>query len=242
MTMAPPVVAILIGGTGVSGPVAGYYYHRLASAFATCHVLTLPGLGHASLDVTAAQLLPRIDQLLGRVDPAAPVVVVGHSQGGLVALEAVLAFARIGAVHALAAPLQGLTVPLAAAVRAVVRLTGGLISFVPDLIAGSHYLTGLAARLAARPDALDRITVWGFGDDRLVPAGRVYLPGAANLLYGSDAAYAAYRRAYPDRTAVVQVPQHHGNGCHLAQVLSPDLHDWFAVHYGQAAGPQARAA
>lgn len=239
--MTSPACAVIVSGTGVSGPVAERYYGRLASAFATHHILALPGLGHGSLALTRAYVVARIEGLLNRsaVDPAVPVVVIGHSQGGLLVLEASLTLPRVTAVHALAAPLQGL--PLLPVLRPLAHgftwAVKGLAGFLADLIAGSRYLLDLAARLARRPDVLRRTTVWAFADDWLVPAGSAYLPGATNYLYGSAAEYADYRRAYPGRSEVAHIPRRQGSGGHLTQARSPDLRDWFARRYAAAAGP-----
>jgi triacylglycerol lipase len=156
---------IIVGGTGAGSPLLEVYYGGLARAVeGTLHALSRWGLDH--VDASLRRLEQRLE------DGESRVLLVGHSQGGLVA--ALMGKRRpdlVAGVISVGGPLHGtplapaLPNPFALAVRCMARGS----SWVRELQRGPYPAEVELTTVAARRD-------------RLVPVESALLPGSHQYL------------------------------------------------------------
>ncbi len=167
---APAVV--LIGGTIAIKPLAEWYYRQMGLP-----VLPIPYAGVLTIERSFQKLAPRIEREYGK----RPLIIVGHSQGGLVGVRYVEEHQD--------AKLVGLSIPIRGTQIAWVGL--GLPA-ARDMLPGSDFLLGLQERL---PNVSARmISIFLHHDYFIRPFHSSYAAGARNILF-------AERRVWPQLRA-----------------------------------------
>lgn len=202
--MVPPVpdlVVPIVAGTAIRGVAATLMMRQVMRRHPNAFLITLASGGvtlplHRSQDRIARDIRAGLERL-GR-DPGDPMVLVGHSQGGLAVLryaidhpEQVLHVVSVGA-------------PWNGAVSAT-RITSALGSvgsrFVPaisDMRQGSQFLEELHHDL---PKIADRVTnIYSSHELFIRPYidAHIDVPGVTNILIATEAEHVRHLQIYPE--------------------------------------------
>lgn len=204
-------VAILIGGTMALEWFAPIYYWVLTRLFHDAFLIPIQGMGLLSVDTATALVTTQIEKLRtsGVVGVNQKVVLIGHSQGGLIAAKIASRDPLVSRVVAVSAPFKGtpmaeLKHPGKIMAYLATRIPGGdlvgsAVSVIPaihllkpllefnlmpgssidDMAPNSDFLTELAELL---PELAGRLATVSFVPDQLVPLESSLLPGAANYV------------------------------------------------------------
>jgi alpha-beta hydrolase superfamily lysophospholipase len=146
----------------------------------------------ADLRLSSARLHDLVAALVRR-DLGTPVDVIAHSQGGLVARQALLDGAPAALVATLGSPHQGADLATAAAMLRAAGLAVGSTS-VLQMAETSTFMADLAAR--PLPSATRVVSVAARGD-LVVPAPRSRLAGAANMVVTLPPPFASVHARLP---------------------------------------------
>jgi pimeloyl-ACP methyl ester carboxylesterase len=121
---------LLVGGTGASQFLCNLYYFLFCRILGGAKPIAISGLGRRSVWKNYAELEKRINAL--GLDPERPLILVGHSQGGILALlYAIHHPGRVAKVITICSPLRGTTVHVP-----------GLRGALSDMQVGSPFMVG----------------------------------------------------------------------------------------------------
>lgn len=172
--------SFFIAGTGVLPPLTGAVCRDIARDCGGATIISIPGGGRLSIPEAAL----RVGAIIDREAPGdTPVVMYGHSMGGLIAAECAYVRLRVQRVAAISTPFHGTTMAW------WVAPLFGLLPGMRDIARGSDYMADLAERLPELAPRLDSIYL---GSDFLIrPHHSSHVTGANNVMIGNDRQYAA---------------------------------------------------
>jgi pimeloyl-ACP methyl ester carboxylesterase len=219
-----PVAVPIVAGTAIRGMAANVMMNGVLRRHPNAFLVTLERWGvSVRLDESQTYLRREIRTGLMRQnrDPAAPIVLVGHSQGGLAALRyAVDHPDQVCHVVTVGTPWNG--APLAGTVDALVhtvmrRHVPALVDMAPQ----SEFLQGLHEEV---PGIGDRVTnIYSTREILIEPyvSAHIAIPGVRNVLIATDDEYerhlATYAETYPVDERI------DGRVTHLGEMSSPDV-------------------
>jgi len=218
-----PVAVPIVAGTVIRGLAATVMMRPVLERHPNAFLITLAQFGVTlPMDRSQQHIHDDIQKGLaeqGR-DPDAPVVLVGHSQGGLAALryaidhqEQVLHTISVGV------PWRGSTT--AGVISGLFRWTGRNVTpALSDMAEGSPFLADLHRDL---PVIADRVTnIYSTHELFMRPytAAHIDTPGVANLLIATEAEYHKHLQGFPDHPVDDLIL---GRITHLGEMSSPDV-------------------
>ncbi|HEY5249399.1 MAG TPA: alpha/beta fold hydrolase [Dermatophilaceae bacterium] len=199
------VAVVFVAGTAIRGVGARLLMHSVMERHPNAFLVTLERWGITiPLDESQSFLVERVRAGLdaqGR-DPDSPVVLVGHSQGGLAVLRYAIDHPQqVERVVTVGTPWSG--APLAGRVTDLTRrLTGRDLPALRDMRPGSPFLLGLWEDIG--PIA-DRVTnIYSTHEVLISPYVNAHIdvPGVTNVLIASEAEYESHLRVHRDRFSV----------------------------------------
>lgn len=192
---------VLIGGTGAISPAAKLYYHRLAKGCGKAVIQAIPGLTVRRIDTSTREMVKWID---ANVPDDTQVILIGHSQGGLVAVECALQRPdKVVHVIALSTPFHGTRTA-----NLIAPFCRHLFLAVRDMSVGSRYMARLSPRLI---EVAPRLTTIYLHNDILVqPFDSSHVDGADNWLIASATDFASVSNAHQDTQRL---------GCVVARIM-----------------------
>ncbi len=168
-----PEVVVLIGGTGVFPLLAELYYPRLRRATGA-EIVCIPWAGSRTIAEGYAELESQLDRLIGSRTSA----IIGHSQGGLMALLYAMGHPKVIKVVPISAPLRGTHVA-----RVWPKwLPGCFGDMATDCLFSRKLVRELEAWLESNP-ATEIDCIYTTLDMVVWPTRSSYLPGAHNYLF-----------------------------------------------------------
>jgi len=193
MNLAVPIIA----GTAIRGVAATLMMNRVLERHPRAFLVTLAQFGvtiplHRSQEHLEADIRRGLEER--KFDPDTPLVIVGHSQGGLAALRYAADHPdRVRHAISIGAPWHG------------ARSATNVARFVPrrftpavyDMAEGSRFLSELHADL---PAVADRVTnIYSTHEILIRPyvAAHIDVPGVRNILVGSDEEHRRHLDMYP---------------------------------------------
>lgn len=197
MDVAVPIIA----GTAVRGVTATLMMRRVLQRHPNAFLITLASLG-VTIPLHRSQQHISDDIRVGLTSKSysadTPLVLVGHSQGGLAALRYAIDHPdQVWHVISVGAPWHG--------ARSAKRVTGwvertglDLTPALNDMVQGSPFLEALHRDL---PSIADRVTnIYTTHEILIQPYvdAHIDIPGVTNILIASEQEYARHLRTYPD--------------------------------------------
>lgn len=180
--MQPKVV--LLEGFAAIKPLSGILYDRLAGCSDQVKRFSLPLMGALPLSQSYRLLEPEIEDWVGD----SPVVVAGHSEGGLLGALYGARHKEVVQVFAMASPFGG---------TAICRLLP--IGALRDMRPGSDFLLGLAQELQR-----EMVTSIYLRRDRaILPWNSPYLVGAHNVVMANHNDFPGLYGQLPDEVELV---------------------------------------
>jgi len=219
-----PIAVPIVAGTAIRGMAASLMMNGVLQRHPNAFLVTLEHWGVSiRLDDSQTYLSREIRKGLLRQnrDPAAPIVLVGHSQGGLASLRYALDHRdQVRHVVTVGTPWNGarLARTVNSLVRTVVRRNlPALVDMTPD----SGFLRALHTDL---PAIADRVTnIYSTREILIEPYVSAHIPfeGVTNVLIATTREYERHLRTYGDTHPV----QGHieGRVTHLGEMSSPDV-------------------
>lgn len=184
--MEPYVV--FIGGTGASGPLGAIYYREIKRRCRVDRLISIPVFGTRCIERSRKIIQREIDRNL---PVGKPLVLVGHSQGGLLAADIALHRQDVSMVLPISAPFHGTWL-----------CDRRMIGAFGDMAPGSRYTQELVSALSEAGTVHPRFDVHSLmtTNDWLVrPAFSSYLPGFRNYILAHNMkAYQGVQRVYPE--------------------------------------------
>jgi pimeloyl-ACP methyl ester carboxylesterase len=218
-----PVAVPIVAGTAIRGVAATVMMRSVLERHPNAFLITLAHFGVAmSLDRSQEHIHADIEAGLeaqGR-DPGSPVVLVGHSQGGLASLRyAVDHQDQVKHVISVGAPWRG-----SVSAQRISRLfswTGrNLTPALSDMAEGSPFLTALHADVPAIADHVTNI--YSTHELFIQPYINAHMdvPGVENVLIATEEEYRRHLRAFPELEADDHIL---GRVTHLGEMSSPEV-------------------
>lgn len=227
-----PIAVPIIAGTAIRGAAASLMMTGVMQRHPNAFLITLEQWGITVRLTESQQYLTRAIRnglLRQNRDPDQPIVLVGHSQGGLAALRyAVDHPAQVRHVVTVGTPWRGAR--LAGTVNVVVRsLTRRDLPALVDMSPESEFLRHLHADV---PALADRVTnIYSTREILIEPYVSAHIPldGVTNVLIATQQEYERHLRVYG---LTHPIDQHiEGRVTHLGEMSSPDVRRviWTAV-------------
>lgn len=213
----------ILAGTAIRGLAATVMMRSVLERHPNAFLVTLAHFGVAMpLNGSQEHIHKDIQAGLERQDraPDAPIVLVGHSQGGLAALRyAVDHQDQVRHVISVGAPWRGSV--SAQRISSLFSWTGrNLTPALSDMAEGSPFLTALHADV---PAIADRITnIYSTHELFIQPYINAHMdvPGVTNLLIATDDEYRRHLRAFPELEVDDLIS---GRVTHLGEMSSPEV-------------------
>ena len=218
-----PVAVPILAGTAIRGLAATVMMRQVLERHPNAFLITLAHFGVAMpLDKSQEHIHHDIQAGLaaqGR-EPGSPVVLVGHSQGGLAALRyAVDHQDQVRHVISVGAPWEGSV--SAARISRLFSWTGRNVTpALSDMAEGSPFLTNLHADV---PSIADRVTnIYSTHELFIQPYINAHMdvPGVTNLLIATEDEYRRHLRAFPEYEVDDLIM---GRITHLGEMSSPEV-------------------
>lgn len=218
--MAVPIVA----GTAIRGVAATVMMSRVLQRHPNAFLVTLERWGVSIRLEESQQYLARAVRaglLRQNRDPSDPVVLVGHSQGGLAVLRYAIDHPeQVKRVVTVGTPWRGAR--LAGTVNSVVhRLVRRDLPALVDMSPDSDFLADLHRDI---PAIAERVTnIYSVREILIDPyvAAHIDLPGTTNVLIATQAEYERHLRVYGDTHPVDELIE--GRVTHLGEMSNPDV-------------------
>ena len=218
-----PVAVPILAGTAIRGLAANVMMRSVLERHPNAFLVTLAHFGVAMpLNGSQEHIHKDIQAGLERQDraPDAPLVLVGHSQGGLAALRYAADHQdQVRHVISVGAPWRGSV--SAQRISSLFSWTGrNLTPALSDMAEGSPFLTALHADV---PSIADRITnIYSTHELFIQPYINAHMdvPGVTNLLIATDDEYRRHLRAFPELEVDDLIS---GRVTHLGEMSSPDV-------------------
>ena len=218
-----PVAVPIVAGTAIRGLAATVMMRQVLERHPNAFLITLAHFGVAmplerSHEHIHTDILSGLEEQ-GRA-PDAPVVLVGHSQGGLAALRYAIDHQdQVRHVISVGAPWQGSV--SAARISRLFSWTGRNITpALSDMAEGSKFLADLHADL---PAIAGRVTnIYSTHELFIQPYINAHMdvPGVTNLLIATEDEYRRHLRAFPEYEVEDLIL---GRITHLGEMSSPDV-------------------
>lgn len=210
--------SFFIAGTGIFPPLTGAVLRDIARDCGGARIISIPGAGRMSIAEASLRVGAFIDR---ETTSDAPIVIYGHSMGGLIAAECALVRPHVRRVVAISTPFHGTT--MAWSVAALF----GVLPGIRDIARGSDYMMGLANRL---PELAPRLHSIYLGSDHLIkPHHSSHVTGADNVMIGNLRQYAAtYNQIYD--TELLD-----GSTNHFFEVFNSTIRDYVRRKRGEIA-------
>lgn len=196
-----PLAVPFVAGTAIKGLAAHLMMNRVLQRHPSAFLITLANFGvtiplHRSQQHIAADIRKNLMQQ-GR-PPDSPVVMVGHSQGGLACLRYALDHpSQVLHVITVGVPWHGSR--SAGAVASLVRRTGrDLAPAITDMAAGSQFLRELHDEV---PDIADRVTnIYSVREVVISPYyhAHINVPGVSNHLISTEDEFKRHLHTFPE--------------------------------------------
>ena len=218
-----PVAVPILAGTAIRGLAATVMMRQVLERHQNAFLITLAHFGVAMpLDKSQEHIHHDIQAGLaaqGR-EPGSPVVLVGHSQGGLAALRyAVDHQDQVRHVISVGAPWEGSV--SAARISRLFSWTGRNVTpALSDMAEGSPFLTNLHADVPAIADLVTNI--YSTHELFIQPYINAHMdvPGVTNLLIATEDEYRRHLRAFPEYEVDDLIM---GRITHLGEMSSPEV-------------------
>lgn len=218
-----PVAVPILAGTAIRGLAANVMMRSVLERHPNAFLVTLAHFGVAMpLNSSQEHIHKDVQAGLARQDrePDAPIVIVGHSQGGLAALRyAVDHQDQVRHVISVGAPWRGSV--SAQRISSLFSWTGrNLTPALSDMAEGSPFLTALHADV---PSIADRVTnIYSTHELFIQPYINAHMdvPGVTNLLIATDDEYRRHLRAFPELEVEDLIS---GRVTHLGEMSSPEV-------------------
>ncbi len=218
-----PVAVPILAGTAIRGLAASVMMRSVLERHPNAFLVTLAHFGVAMpLNSSQEHIHKDVQAGLARQDrePDAPIVIVGHSQGGLAALRyAVDHQDQVRHVVSVGAPWRGSV--SAQRISSLFSWTGrNLTPALSDMAEGSPFLTALHADV---PSIADRVTnIYSTHELFIQPYINAHMevPGVTNLLIATDDEYHRHLRAFPELEVEDLIS---GRVTHLGEMSSPEV-------------------
>lgn len=218
--VAVPIVA----GTAIRGVAATVMMSRVLQRHPNAFLVTLERWGVSIRLEESQQYLARAVRaglLRQNRDPSDPVVLVGHSQGGLAVLRYAIDHPeQVKRVVTVGTPWRGAR--LAGTVNSVVhRLVRRDLPALVDMSPDSDFLADLHRDI---PAIAERVTnIYSVREILIDPyvAAHIDLPGTTNVLIATQAEYERHLRVYGDTHPVDELIE--GRVTHLGEMSNPDV-------------------
>lgn len=223
MSTAVPIAVPIVAGTAIRGVAATVMMRQVLQRHNNAFLITLANFGVA-MPLQRSQDHIHADIQAGLAShglaPESPVVLVGHSQGGLAALRyAVDHQDQVRHVISVGAPWAGSV--SAARISGLFSWTGrNLTPALKDMAEGSEFLAALHQDI---PAIADRVTnIYSTHELFIQPYINAHMdvPGVTNLLIASEEEYHRHLRAFPE-LAVDDLIM--GHITHLGEMNSPEV-------------------
>ncbi|MFM2438797.1 MAG: hypothetical protein RLZ55_1622 [Actinomycetota bacterium] len=192
-----PLAVAIVAGTAIRGAAATVMMRPVLQRHPNAFLITLANYGVA-LDMAASQEHIRHDltkelRSRGRARDS-PVILVGHSQGGLAVLRYAVDHPRqVRHVFSVGAPWEG-----ALSAGRLSRLVFNRLPAIRDMAPGSRFLTQLHADLPVIADRVSNIYSTHEWFTRPYVAAHINVPGVSNTLIASEDEYRRHLERYPD--------------------------------------------
>jgi pimeloyl-ACP methyl ester carboxylesterase len=218
-----PVAVPIVAGTAIKGVAANLMMRGVLRRHPNAFLITLARFGvtlplHRSQEHLAHDIQRGLTAQ-GR-SPDSPVVLVGHSQGGLACLRyAIDHQEQVLHVVSVGVPWHGSR--SARRASQLVSLTGrDLLPALTDMAEGSEFLRNLHADL---PEIADRVTnIYSTHEIVISPyvAAHIDIPGVTNVLIASEEEYGRHLRMFPELSVDELIL---GRVTHLGEMNLPDV-------------------
>lgn len=214
-----PIAVGIVAGTAIRGAAATVMMRPVLQRHPNAFLITLANYG-VTMSMAASQEHIRHDIVKGLRERGrardAPIVLVGHSQGGLAVLRYAIDHPRqVRHVFSIGAPWQGSV----SAGRAS-RLTLGRLPAVRDMSNGSEFLTGLHADLPTIADRVSNIYSTHEMFIRPYVGAHIDVPGVSNTLIATEEELARHLQRYPNLELDDIII---GKVNHLSEMQSPEV-------------------
>ena len=216
--MAVPIVA----GTAIRGMAASVMMRNVLQRHPNAFLLTLERWGVSIRLEESQQYLSRAIRaglLAQNRDPDSPIVLVGHSQGGLAVLRyAVDHLDQVAHVISVGTPWNGAR--LAGTANGLVHLLLRRdLPALADMTPSSQFLAALHEDL---PAITDRVTnIYSTREILIDPYTAAHVPGVTNVLIATQHEYEKHLRVFGDSYPVDLLIE--GRVTHLGEMSSPDV-------------------
>lgn len=197
-----PIAVPIIAGTAIKGVAATVMMRRVMQRHPNAFLITLANFGitvplHKAQSVIAADIAKGLAEQGRPAD--SPLVIVGHSQGALAALQYALDHQdQVLHVFTVGCPWHG-SVTAGFWSHHVKRVTGRhLTAALRDMAPDSEFLQSLHAEV---PRIADRVTnIYSTHEIFIRPyvSAHIDVPGVTNVLIASRDEYAKHLRTFPD--------------------------------------------
>lgn len=209
----------LVAGTAIRGAAAKVMMRNVLQRHPDAFLITLANYG-VTLSMAASQERIRNDlihelRVRGRAKDS-PIVLVGHSQGGLAVLRYAIDHPRqVRHVFSIGAPWQG-----SVSAGRLARVTGAKLPGIRDMSRGSEFLTSLHADLPAIADRVSNIYSTHEVFIRPYVDAHIDVPGVSNTLIATVDEMGRHLRDYPEYELDDVILQ---KGNHLSEMQSPEV-------------------
>lgn len=223
-----PIAVGIIAGTAIRGAAATVMMRRVLERHPNAFLITLANFG-VTLPLRRSQEHIRDDirkalRTQGRARDA-PIVLVGHSQGGLAVLRYAIDHQhQVKHVFSIGTPWHG-----AVSAGHVSRLAGHrLLPALRDMTPGSEFLSELHADLPAIADRVTNIYSTHELFIRPYTDAHIDVPGVTNVLIATEAEHLKHLQMRPDLELDDIIL---GSANHLSEMSSPEVrgHIWDKV-------------
>ncbi len=214
-----PVAVGIVAGTAIRGAAAGVMMRPVLERHPNAFLITLANYG-VTLDMAASQEHIRRDltkelRARGRARDA-PIVLVGHSQGGLAVLRYALDHPRqVRHVFSIGAPWQG-----AVSAGRLSRIVRHRLPGIRDMSAGSDFLTALHEDVPLIADRVSNIYSTHEWFIRPYVGAHIDIPGVSNTLIATEAELQRHLQLYPELELDDMIV---GKVNHMSEMHSPEV-------------------
>lgn len=217
-----PIAVPIVAGTAIKGLAANLMMRGVMERHPNAFLITLQSYGITiPLHNSQEHIAEDIERGLAEQGkpPDAPLVLVGHSQGGLAVLRYALDHpGQVLHVFCVGSPWHG-SVTAAKVAERVRRLTKiNLAPALGDMAPDSEFLTGLHHEL---PKIADRVTnIYATHEIFIRPyvSAHIDVPGVSNVLIATESEYARHLRTFPDLPIDELIPV---RATHLGEMNKP---------------------
>jgi len=218
-----PVAVPIVAGTAIRGLAATVMMRQVLGRHPNAFLITLANFGVTlSLETSQEHIAHDIQSGLERRGraPDSPVVLVGHSQGGLAVLRYALDHRdQVRHVISVGCPWAG-SETAARVARAAGWTRLNLTPALRDMAEGSRFLSALHADL---PEIADRVTnIYSTHELFIRPyiGAHIDVPGVENILIASEDEYHKHLRGFPEHPVDDHIV---GRVTHLGEMSSPEV-------------------